>query len=64
MNEGMDYGACLHNVWVHIGSVRMANDDDSHYCQQFDTREEVEAFVNELRTAAYAAFGPTTVVRV
>lgn len=65
-------GYCSHSVWVAdcvfgMGSdnlapvepkaVGLANDDDGYYTQYFNSREEVEAFIAELRQAADEAWG-------
>ena len=36
---------CQHNVWVENGKVRMANDDDSWYVQEFKTPAGVDVFI-------------------
>ncbi len=51
----------FHNVWVDENNgkmvVRMCNDDDSWYLEEFETREAVDAFIEKLSMAADAAFG-------
>lgn len=37
--------------------VCMGQDDDPHYCQYFNNREEVDAFIAELRAACDEAWG-------
>lgn len=62
MNSNHRFGNCLHEVVVNesegLKFVQIFNDDDEHYATQFDTREEVEQFINKLRAAADEAFGP------
>jgi len=49
-----------HEVWVEEGrKVCMANNDDQHYTQEFESHDEVEELVTKLRLAAYEAFGPS-----
>jgi hypothetical protein len=37
--------------------VQLSNDDDSYYKQGFETREELEEFIAQLRAAGNQAFG-------
>jgi hypothetical protein len=49
-------GNCVHNVWAQDGKVFLANDDDSWYEQEFESLDEVNAFVGALLEAAAKAF--------
>lgn len=49
-------GNCVHNVWAQDGKVFLANDDDSWYEQEFESHEEVIAFVGALLEASAKAF--------
>ncbi len=49
-------GHYTHDVWVEDGTVLLANDDDPHYVQEFDSLDEIESFISELRTEAQKAF--------
>lgn len=66
-------GGCKHYASVDTGGwwcgvkyehrpiVSVSNDDDSFYTQYFETREEIEGFISELRRVADEAW-PTTKV--
>lgn len=45
-----------HDVWTENGLVRMANDNDSHYVQDFKSRNEINAFINRLIQARDEVF--------
>ena len=45
-----------HSAWVHDGTVLLANNEDPHYTEVFETREEVERFVAYLRAKADEAW--------
>jgi hypothetical protein len=66
MNTDYNYGNCMHEVNANEFEgrkfVQLYNDDDSHYATQFDTREEVEQFIEKLRAAADEAFGPEATI--
>lgn len=58
-----------HDVWTakeawacgvhfkHPPSVGLCNEDDSFYTQYFNSRQEIEAFIDELKKAADEAWG-------
>ena len=68
--HSLKYG-CRHEAWVQrditFGGevvqtldhpvVRLANDDDGHYVQNFHSREELDRFIVELRYVADEAWG-------
>ena len=41
-------GYCVHEAWVENGRVFLANDDDSHYRQDFINRQEIQDFIDHL----------------
>lgn len=45
-------GNCLHEAWAQNGRVFLANNDDSHYQQDFKSREALQAFVTHLWNVA------------
>lgn len=49
-------GNCLHVVWSEGESVCVCNDDDGYYVTEFNSREEVGAFIAKLEAAADEAF--------
>lgn len=51
------YGLCLHEPYEYKGTICLANDDDGFYVQEFNSREEIETFVDQLRTKASEVFG-------
>lgn len=51
-------GNCRHGVWIEDdGSVGLSNDEDSHYCQVFETVEELDEFIRDLVEISLKAFG-------
>ena len=62
-------GNTKHSVWSnkdawshgvhfeHAPVVGLANDDDPYYCQYFTNREQLDAFIAKLKTAADEAWG-------
>ena len=58
MNNSKLAGSCMHGFWVSKGAVFLANDDDSFYITEFNTREEIENFIAQARKLADEAFGP------
>lgn len=45
------------NVQYDHPCVSLANDDDSEYCQIFETADELDQFIRELVDARQQAFG-------
>lgn len=61
----MSGGNCRHNVSVEDSEsdptkkvVMLVNDNDEFYVEYFRTRDEIDAFICALETAAQKAFGP------
>jgi uncharacterized protein YfcZ (UPF0381/DUF406 family) len=50
------YRGVPHTPWAKDGKVFLANDEDSYYTQEFHSREELEAFIQQLRAAADEAW--------
>lgn len=63
-------GNCIHEPWVLMPrpasmlypavespAVMLANDDDSHYATEFNSWEEVNDLITQLRKCATEAFG-------
>jgi hypothetical protein len=46
-----------HSAWVQNGVVKLANNEDPHYTEVFESREEVERFVVYLLQKADEAWG-------
>ncbi len=49
-------GNCLHNIWEDEGTVCIANDDDGFYITEFNTRAELDTFIDKLNATAGEAF--------
>jgi hypothetical protein len=50
------YRGVPHTPWAKDGKVFLSNDEDSHYIQEFQNREELEAFIQQLRASADEAW--------
>lgn len=51
---------CKHNAWVEEVDgkkvVRLCNDDDGYYMQEFKTEDALNIFIDDLLKARYEAF--------
>ena len=54
-----DYGSCRHIVETKSQCVHVYNDDDGFYYQVFNTKDELNDFINQLKNAADEVW-PTT----
>jgi hypothetical protein len=50
--------------WIERQPYVFLSNDDDHYWQGFETREELEAFIAQLREAGNKAFGPSDHIRM
>jgi len=50
------YCVVPHTPWAKDGKVFLSNDEDSFYTQEFRNREELEAFIQQLRATAKEAW--------
>lgn len=51
-----EYRGPPHTSWAEDGKVFLANEEDSYYTEEFRNREELEAFIQQLRAAADEAW--------
>jgi hypothetical protein len=51
-----EYRGAPHAAWAKDGRVFLANEEDSYYTEEFRSREELEAFIQQLRAAADEAW--------
>ena len=49
-------GFSHHTPWIENGKVFLCNDEDGEYIEEFNTREELEAFIEKLRVKADEAW--------
>ena len=52
----MKESTCNHIVMAEGDAVLLTNDDDSYYCQYFNSWDEVNIFISMLRLEAIKAF--------
>jgi hypothetical protein len=50
------YCVTPHTPWTKEGKVFLSNDEDSFYTQEFQSREELDIFIEKLRAVADEAW--------
>jgi hypothetical protein len=51
-----EYRGSPHTAWAKDGKVFLANEEDPYYTEEFRNREELEAFIKQLRATADEAW--------